>query len=180
MIFVVSGSPGAGKTSVSRALARRFPRGVHVAVDDLRDLVVSGLASPVPIWTNETTRQFRLARENAACIAQNYAQAGFAVVIDDVIVPPDDPFAHLDPCRVLLRPNLEVLLTRNATRTNKPFDHEILVSTIRRLHADLQAVPEAALEGWLVLDSSHLTLEETVDHILEHHKLEPDLKVHRP
>jgi shikimate kinase len=168
VIFVVSGSPGAGKSSVSRALAQRFPRGVHVPVDDLRELVVSGIAHPVPDWTDETTRQFRLARENAVCIAQNYVREGFVVALDDVIVPPDDSFKALEPHLVLLRPTLETLLSRNATRTNKDFDPEFLETTIRGLHDALENVPAHALESWFVLDSSELTLSETVSRILEH------------
>ncbi len=168
MIFVVSGSPGAGKSSVSRALAQRFPHGVHVPVDDLREMVVSGIAHLDLDWTDETVRQYRLVRENAACIAQNYAREGFVVALDDVIVPPEDPFAALEPYSVLLRPSLETLLSRNATRTNKPFDSSFLETTIRRLHAELEAVPARALESWFVLDSSVLTLEETVNRILEH------------
>lgn len=170
MIFVISGSPGAGEGAVSRALAERFPGGVHVPVDDLRELVVSGMAHPVPDWTPETTCQFRLARENAACIARNYAKDGFVVALDDVIVPPDGPFSSLEPHRILLRPSLETLLSRNASRTNKTFDPEFLESTIRSLHAALEAVPDAALKDWFVLDSSVLTLPETVDRILEHFK----------
>jgi shikimate kinase len=174
VIFVVSGSPGAGKSSVSRALAQRFPRGVHVPLDDLRDLVVSGIAHPVPDWTDETTRQFRLARENAACIARNYAREGFVVVLDDVIVPPDDSFKALEPYSVLLRPSLETLLSRNATRTNKNFDPAFLSTTIRGLYAALENVPSAALENWFVLDSSELTLPETVNRILEHFGVAPN------
>lgn len=174
MIFVVSGSPGAGKSSVSRALAGRFPRGVHVPVDDLRELVVSGIAHPVPEFTPETARQFHLSRENAACIAQNYAREGFFVALDDVIVPPDDPFLGLEPHCVLLRPSLETLLARSATRTNKAFDPGVLEPTIRHLHTELEAVPASALEGWFVLDSSELTLEQTVDRILEHFEVAPN------
>jgi hypothetical protein len=171
VIFVISGSPGAGKSSVSRALVQRFPRGVHVPVDDLRELVVSGIAHPVPDWTDETTHQFRLARENAACIAKNYAREGFIVALDDVIVPPDDPFSSLEPYRVLLRPNLQTLLSRNATRTNKDFDPSFLETTIRGLHDTLENVPLSALEGWFVLDSSALTLEQTLDRIFEHFEI---------
>lgn len=116
MIFVVSGSPGAGKRSVSRVLAQRFSRGVHVPVDDLRELVVSGVAHPVPTWTDETARQFRLASEVAAFIAQRYSSEGFVVVVDNVVFPNFDPFVHLAAHRILLRPSLEALHCWHATR----------------------------------------------------------------
>jgi hypothetical protein len=70
------------------------------------------------------------------------------------------------------------LLARNAARTNKDFDADTLESTICRLHAELEVVPETALEGWLVLDSSRLSLEETMQRILDHFK--PELEIDRP
>src|SRR5689334_5075047 len=113
-IYLITGTPGAGKTSVAAALVRRFPLGVHIPVDDLRELVVSGRANPIPRWTNETTRQFRLARQAAAQVADLYASAGFAVAIDDVILPAEaealiaTPLASHTMHKVLLRPDLEV------------------------------------------------------------------------
>jgi hypothetical protein len=68
---------------------QRFARGVHLPVDDLREMVVSGIAHPVPTWTEETTRQFGLARGNAVLMARRYSSVGFAVAIDDV-------FSHRD------------------------------------------------------------------------------------
>jgi hypothetical protein len=75
---------------------------------------------------------------------------------------------------VLLRPSLETLLARNASRTNKPFDSSILETTIRRLHDKLENLPAHALENWFVLDSSKRSLPETVDRILEHFEIAPN------
>jgi chloramphenicol 3-O-phosphotransferase len=171
-IFLLTGTPGSGKSSVAVALARRFPLGMHIPVDDLREWVVSGIAHPVPDWTEETARQFALARAGAADLARRYAGAGFAVIIDDVIFPGEAGVTFGEALRgealhrVALRPRLEVALARNAARTTKTFDTAMLVPTILALDRAMAAQPYAAM-GWHVIDTSDLDTEETVDAILD-------------
>jgi predicted kinase len=170
-IILLSGTPGAGKSTVARALMERFPRGVHIPVDDLREWVVSGIAHPVPAWTEETTRQFRLARQAAAQTARLYSRAGFAVALDDVVFAADaramyEP--HLRGLRihkVLLLPSLEAALRRNESRTSKAFDTQLLAGPIRRIHEALAGQGEA-LAGWLVLDTTSMSIAATVAEIL--------------
>ena len=68
---------------------QRYPFGVHNPVDDVRERVVSGQASPVPTWKYETGRQFGLAYRAAGKMARLYAEAGFAVALDQVFTPVD-------------------------------------------------------------------------------------------
>ena len=175
-IFLISGTPGAGKSTVAKTLVRRFTYGLHVPVDDLREFVVSGLAGPVPAWTEETGRQFRLARHAACDLARRYAAAGFAVAIADVVgLEARDIFdADLERHafhKVVLRPPLEVALKRNRERKNKPFDTSILETAIRQTYTFQQPLERA--EDWLVVDSNDLSIEQTVDAILERLELTP-------
>ena len=171
-IFIITGVPGTGKSSIAIELMRRFAFGIHIPVDNLREFVVAGIAHPVPEWTSETGRQFRLARAAAAQVARLYSDAGFAVAIDDVLGPADAQAsfgADLEASRVqkvLLYASLEVVLARNAQRNNKAFDTGVLQAVIEKLHAATAAEPYAA-QGWLVVDTSALTLQQTVDQILE-------------
>jgi chloramphenicol 3-O-phosphotransferase len=170
-VFLISGVPGAGKSSVSEALVKRFPFGLHIPVDDLRGWVASGIAHPIPEWTDETTRQFRLARRAACETARIYSEAGFAVGVDDVLFPFDaenmfaKPLAGLPLHKVLLRPSMEEALLRNATRTNKTFDTSVLAGEVRSLH---ESMGKCSYErwGWTIIDTTHLTPKETVDEIL--------------
>jgi predicted kinase len=170
-IFIISGVPGSGKTTLSGTLLKRFPFGVHIPVDDVRALVVSGISHPVPKWTDETARQFALARSAAADVARRYVQAGFAVAIDDVIL--HEPAIHdlmsalagLNVHRIILQPPVETALARNRQRRSKSFDPSILEDTIHMLYGASTQI-DFASSGWLVVDNDAQSVDETADEIL--------------
>ena len=170
-IFIFSGAPGSGKSTVAKALLQRYSFGYHIPVDVIREWVVSGRSDPIGSWTPETDRQFRMARETAAHTAKQYAAAGFAVAIDDVIFPNqvaahyDDVLAAFEVFKVLLRPDVAVALARNANREHTDFDTAVLDEIIEPIYEAFDT--EAMLdEGWFVINSSHLSVAETVEEIL--------------
>jgi len=66
-IILVTGIQAAGKSTVSRLLAERFARGVHVEGDVLQHMIVSGSAGvqePGPL-AEEEGRQYRKPGENS-------------------------------------------------------------------------------------------------------------------
>lgn len=175
-VWIITGGPGAGKSSVSRALLQRFEFGLHLAIDDLNDLVVSGRAYPSLEHPPEAARQFALAHTAAAHHARLYTEAGFEVAIDDVLWP-TSIHALLADLKgstvrvVLLAPGLETALARNAARTNKTYDTATLVPLMEAIHPSIRP-EEYRAHGWTVLDTSGLTLEETVDALLAEQKPE--------
>lgn len=167
-LFVITGQLAAGKSTVARALLDRFEFGYHIDVDGIREMVSSGLASPLE-WTGETDRQFALAIRGAAALARVYADAGFAVVIEGGMDPAMVEAALVEAglrdrmLGVVLHPRLKVALDRNRARQTKVFDTSILDGVMREIDADLTAQP--APDGWFTLDNADESVSETVDRI---------------
>jgi adenylate kinase family enzyme len=162
-IFLISGVPGAGKTTVARALAERFPRSAHLEGDRFLEFVVSGRVLPHEEPQQEASRQLVVVRRNLCLIADSFAEAGFVPVVDDVVVSPgvlESYRAQLETrplVFVQLAPSLEVVRARDAGRDKQWFD------VWSHLDAQMRAwTPRPGL--WL--DSSELTVDETVDAIV--------------
>src|SRR5436305_10157075 len=87
-VFLITGIPGAGKTTVSKVLARRFPSAAHIEADQIQKLVVSGRLWPGQEPHDEAMRQLALRARNCALLAESFHEAGFVPVVDDVVVGP--------------------------------------------------------------------------------------------
>jgi predicted kinase len=84
-ILIVSGPPGAGKTTVARKLAESSHRpAVHLHTDDFYNAIRSGFIAP---WLPESSRQNATISRAIAAAAIEYALGGYAVVIDGVVGP---------------------------------------------------------------------------------------------
>jgi predicted kinase len=171
-IFVIVGPPAVGKSTTARALAGRFPLGLHIPVDDLRMMVVSGLALPAAEWSEPLVRQIALARATAARMALAYHDAGFAVVIDDFwdgnhaadYAPLLD---HPALRRVILLPDEAEARRRNRARSGDTPAQAYIDEGIRSVYAQLAPVLEhLTADGWRILDTSTLSAAETVDALL--------------
>lgn len=163
-IVVVSGVPGAGKSSVARALAARWQRGVHLDSDTVGEaFVVSGAVLPGEQPADEAERQLALRRDHLVALANSFSAAGFGVVIDDVVLWP----ALFERYRrgligavrlVVLAPTLDVVARRDAAR------HKHVFGTWRHLDDDLRRWTD---QPGLRLDTSELDLDATVAAIVE-------------
>jgi cytidylate kinase len=86
-VILVTGIQAAGKSTVAQALAERLDRSVHVRGDVFRRMVVSGRADMGPADPSaEAIRQLRLRYALAASVADGYADAGFTVVLQDIVL----------------------------------------------------------------------------------------------
>ena len=96
----------AGKSTVARLLAERFDCGVHLEGDFFRRSIVSGRVEMTPHASPEAAAQLRLRYRLAAAAADTYSQAGFTVVLEDVIAGPllgeYRTSIHSRPCHVIV------------------------------------------------------------------------------
>jgi predicted kinase len=84
MVFLLTGPSAAGKSTVARLLAQRFARGVHLEGDLFRRAIVSGRVEMTPALAPDAVEQLRLRHRLAAQTADEYARAGYDVVLEDV------------------------------------------------------------------------------------------------
>ncbi len=172
-IFLIVGPPAVGKSCASRSLAACFTRSLHIPVDDLRMMVVSGLQLPSAVWNEDLAQQVSLARGGAVHLALNYQSSGFAVIIDDFwdaayTTDYRELLKHPALHRVILLPEQAEAHRRNLHRSGDNPVRAYIDEGIQIVYNQLNPVlPQLAQQGWVVVDSTKLSIEETVTTILQ-------------
>ncbi|MGE0598474.1 MAG: AAA family ATPase [Dehalococcoidia bacterium] len=85
-IYVVTGLMASGKSTVAQAVAERFPLSVHLRGDLFRRMIVHGQAHMSFDLSPEAEAQLKLRYDLAVEAAKRYADAGFTVVYQDIIL----------------------------------------------------------------------------------------------
>jgi chloramphenicol 3-O-phosphotransferase len=107
----MTGIQAAGKSTIAQLLAERLPQSVHVRGDLFRRMIINGRADMTPDPTSEAVRQLRLRYQLAATVSDAYFQAGFTVIVQDVILG-----SHLAEMTAMIRsrPLLVIVLAPRA------------------------------------------------------------------
>lgn len=166
-IFLISGIMAAGKSTIAQALAERLPQSVHLRGDLFRRMIVSGQeAVTVDNWT-AAEAQIHMRQDIASSVARAYADHGYNVCYQDVLVgadlsrvinllQPDLYPVHI----IVLAPTPAVVRQRDHGRGKTGYNDWTPEELDRSLRED---TPKVGL--WL--DTARLSVERTIEVILD-------------
>ena len=162
-IVIISGSPGTGKTSISKKMAENPSNelAVHIHTDDFYQYIRKGYIAP---WENESGNQNETVIEVAAASAERYFVGGYEVYLDGTIGPwfiepwIDIAKKGIDVRYIILRPDEQTTVARALNRKQQsffPLSHEI-VKAIWHSFTNLSVYETHAI------DTTTQTIDESV------------------
>lgn len=160
-IVIVTGPPGAGKSTVAQRLARETeePLGMHMHTDDLYAYIKKGYVEP---WRPESQAQNVTLMNALAGSAATCAVGGYDVYVDGIVGPWFfDPWLSaarrydLELNYVLLLPDEETTVARGTARTGHPMTDAAVIRQMSQAFRGASP-PESAI------DTTGQTVAQTV------------------
>ena len=139
-LLVVTGPPGAGKSTVAAVIADRLPKSVLVAGDDFFAFLASGMIEP---WLPASRQQNTIVANAASAATREFVVGGYDTIYDGVLGPWSLPtfaeglgadVSHFD--YAILLPPVEVCIERVFTRLGHGFTDE---PATRKMHHEFTA-----------------------------------------
>lgn len=162
-----NGPPGVGKTSVAQYLATTSKKGAVIDVDEIRHFQKGGICRDP--FDQAFVDQKRLAYINTKCLITNFRKQALETFVSDlaldqrIIDAYQDELANLENSyHFVLLPNISVAKERNKLRNEWAVMED---DVIEKYYGFVEKVNLP--KEWIVIDTSHQTVEETADTILE-------------
>lgn len=152
-LVVVTGPPGAGKSTVARSLSQLFSSSALVAGDDFFGFIDQGYVAP---WTAGAHRQNGIVLTAAAAAAGRLAAGGYTVTYDGVVGPWFlDEFGAATGLTqlhyVVLLPPMQVCVARVGSRVGHGFTD---LDSTRHMHSEFAGAPIDQRHVMIPLDSA--------------------------
>ena len=158
-LLVLTGPPGAGKSTVARLLVREWDRAVHMHTDDFYAWIARGYVEP---WLPAAQHQNTTVMHAIAGTAKTFVDGGFDVVVDGIVGPWFlDAWRELDHRveYVVLRPDVTTAEHRAEARG----DHALKdLSVVATMHAAFSNLGDYERH---VVDSTNRTAAETASEV---------------
>ncbi|WP_010272742.1 AAA family ATPase [Paenibacillus senegalensis] len=173
-ITLITGIMAAGKSTIAQRLAERLqPKSIHLRGDAFRRMIVSGREEMLPNPSEEAIKQLQLRYKTAAMVADQYYEAGFHVVMQDVILGADlQTMVGLIQSRplyvIVLSPSVAAVAEREQVRAKKGYGAWEIADLNHLLQTE---TPRLGL--WL--DTTNMTPDDTVNELLA--RMHPEASV---
>lgn len=150
-VLILTGPPGAGKSTVAAILAARSDSAVHLEADLFFSFIRSGYVEP---WRPESHEQNGLVMRIVSEAAASYAAAGYFTIVDGIVIPR----WYLDPLRevitaaglavayAVLRPSLPICISRIDAREGGPLAEPAVIEQLWDEFAELGELERNVVE----------------------------------
>ena len=161
LLVLFGGPAGAGKSTLAAAWCATRPRAVHIQLDHVREMIVSGRAEPQEGGALQS-EQYELSVAACCSLARVFVEAGYDAAVDavraDVLSPPafeahwQPQLKNLEWQAVIVVPSLEETLRRSRARGKR-----VLEEITRRQHKASLLWPKGQR-----IDTTGLNVEESL------------------
>ena len=165
-IVIISGSPGTGKTSISRLLAENstYEKAANIHVDDFWQYIRKGYIHP---WLSDSGDQNQIVVECLTASAERFAAGDYEVIVDGAIgIWFLEPWLDLakkgfDVRYIMLRPDEQATISRVINREQNA-NFPLTIQVIKDLWEDFSNLGEYESHK---IDTTDLTADETAEMI---------------
>lgn len=165
-ILALTGPAGSGKTTVGERLAKQFEKCVNIDADHVKHMIVSGFYVDKDNPENPSGwnfNQWSLVGDSIGLLADNFAKAGYDVIINGYI---DEPgWSNIEKHialshKIILLPDLVSSVSRDAGRNADSVMGEVAVAKHHETFSN-----DTFYADFIKVNTSDLTVDETVQKV---------------